>query len=154
MSRKKRKQKSSSDAESPHAGKLNEDDGVDPRYYFAPDRRAGSDHRKARQLCRQVTDTLHFVLHGDGSNELLNSLSVISVQPAPDTSRLLVLVQSDLPMTELQPDEVVNLLASQAGRLRTEIARSINRKKTPQLLFQFLPGQLGHDSGSRGSLST
>ncbi|MGI9519011.1 MAG: hypothetical protein ACR2NP_18305 [Pirellulaceae bacterium] len=119
-----------------HSGQINSDDGVDPRYYFAQARRSRSNHRKAHQLCRQVADTLHFVLHGDGSSELLSSLSVVSVEPAPDTARLLVVVQSDLSPEEVRPPEVLEVLARQSGRLRTEIARSINRKKTPQLLFQ------------------
>lgn len=119
-----------------HSGQLNPDDGVDPRYYFAVSRRANRNHRKAYQLCRQVADTLHYVLHGDGENELLSSLMVSQVLPAPDTARMLVIVQSDLPPHSYQPNEIIALLDSQVGRLRTEITRSINRKKTPQLIFQ------------------
>lgn len=128
-----------------HSGRINEDDGVDPGYYFAPDRRSQTNHRKAWQLCRQVSDTLSYVLHGDGSSELLNSLQVVQVRPAPDTARLLVLVQSDLPIEQVRPNEIVALLASQEGRLRTEVARSINRKKTPRLTFQLVHA---HDLGS------
>ncbi len=115
---------------------LNEDGGVDPRFYFGSGRRASRNHRKAAQLCRQVMHTLQYVLHGDGSSELLNSLSVLSVLPAPDTSRLLVIVQTDLEPAEVSLAELMAVLASQSGRLRTEIARSINRKQTPQLTFQ------------------
>ena len=125
-----------------HSNRLNEDDGVDPRYYFATSRRAARDHRKAFQLCRQVMDTLHFVLHGDGEDDVLSSLLVMQVLPAPDTARLLVVVQSDLPPEQVRPDEIIALLDSQVGRLRTEIASSINRKKTPQLIFQFWMGGL------------
>jgi len=131
----KRKRKITRD----HSDRINDDDGVDPRVYFAPSRRLRSNHRKAWQLCRQVQDTLQYVLHGDGGDEVLNSLSVVSVQPAPDTARLLVLVQSDLPFQQVQPDQVVAMLGEHAGRLRTEIASSIHRKKTPQLLFQLVP---------------
>ena len=49
-----------------------------------------------------------------------------------------MLVQSDLPPDQDSPDQVIALLDSQVGRLRTEIARSINRKKTPQLIFQLV----------------
>ena len=102
-------------------------------------RNAARNHRKAAQLCRQVARTLHYVLHGDGSSDLLNSLSVVSVLPAPDTARLLVVVQSDLPGDLCRPAEVIALLESQTGRLRSEIARSIHRKKTPGLMFQLAP---------------
>lgn len=121
-----------------HSGQINQDDGVDPRYYFAASSRENRDHRKAAQLCRQVADTLHYTLHGDNSSELLSSLMVVSVHPAPDTARLLVMVQSDLPSGSFRPDEAIAVLNSQTGRLRSEIARSINRKKTPQLMFQMV----------------
>jgi ribosome-binding factor A len=114
------------------------DDGIDPRYWSALDRERSAEHRKAWQLCRQVREVLIYELHGDGCNDTLSSLQVISVTPAPDTANLLVIVSCDLPVGSFSPDAVLALLAAQVGRLRSEVARSIHRRKTPRLTFQVI----------------
>ena len=90
--------------------------------------------RKAKQLCRQVADTLDLVL-GDCRDERLQALHVISVVPAPNSSRLLVTVSADLPGDEFDPQEILELLDQQTGRLRGEVAAAINRKRVPALAF-------------------
>jgi hypothetical protein len=66
-----------------HCDELRADDGVDPREYFKTGgQNRKRDQRKARQLCAQVRDTLDLVLSGDFDDELLRSLSVVSVTPA------------------------------------------------------------------------
>jgi len=94
--------------------------------------------RKAKQLCRQVAETLDLVLSGDCRDELLQSLHVISVVPAPNSSRLLVTVSADLPVEEFNRQEILELLERQTGRLRAEAAASINRKRVPALVFHVL----------------
>lgn len=91
--------------------------------------------RKAKQLCRQVADTLDLVLSGDCRDELLQSLHVVSVVPAPNSSRLLVTVSADLPAVEFDLRKILERLADQTGRLRSEVAASINRKRVPALVF-------------------
>lgn len=91
--------------------------------------------RKAKQLCRQVADTLELVL-GDCRDERLQALQVISVVPAPNSSRLLVTVSADLAGDEFDPREILELLERQTGRLRSEVAASIHRKRVPSLAFQ------------------
>jgi len=90
--------------------------------------------RKAKQLCRQVADTLDLVL-GDCRDDRLQALQVISVVPAPNSSRLLVTVSADLPGAEFDRQEILELLDQQTGRLRGEVAASINRKRVPALAF-------------------
>jgi ribosome-binding factor A len=90
--------------------------------------------RKVKQLCRQVADTLDLVL-GDCRDERLQALHVISVVPAPNSSRLLVTVSVDLPSAEFDQQEILELLDQQTGRLRGEVAASINRKRVPTLAF-------------------
>src|SRR5258707_14069168 len=68
------------------------DDGLDPRDW-AKGARPPVKNRKALQLCRQVERTLHLALAGCG-DPLLNDLIVLAVVPVPDSSRLLVTVQS------------------------------------------------------------
>ncbi len=99
------------------------------------DNRGRTFDRKTAQLCRQVANTLHYVLHGDGTNELLSSLSVVSVEPAPDSSRLMVVVSSDLELGNFGRAQILELLERQVARLRCEVAQSIHRRKTPQLYF-------------------
>lgn len=90
--------------------------------------------RKAKQLCRQVADTLDLVL-GDCRDERLQALHVMSVVPAPNSSRLLITVSVDMPSDEFDRQEIVKLLDQQIGRLRGEVAASINRKRVPALAF-------------------
>jgi ribosome-binding factor A len=113
---------------------LGPDDAVDPRTFF--DRRErGRSHRKAQQLCRQVAHTLGYVLSGECDDDVLRSLYVESVDPAPDSSRLLVTV-AVLDKDDTTPTAVIlGKLAAVGGKLRSEVAASINRRKTPELVF-------------------
>jgi ribosome-binding factor A len=99
--------------------------------------RTGShkDSRKAKQLCRQVAETLDLVLSGDSRDELLQSLHVLSVVPAPNSSRMLVTVSADLPPEDYNRRKILERLDEQTGRLRAEVAASIHRKRVPSLVF-------------------
>lgn len=97
------------------------------------DRDAG---RKARQLCSQVADTLNYVLAGECDDEVLQNLCVLAVDPAPNTSRLLVTVSLCVPDPTVDVAQVLERLARATGMLRCEVAAGINRRRTPQLLFQ------------------
>ena len=99
-----------------------------------PRLKSHNEGRKAKQLCRQVADTLDLVL-GDCHDERLQALHVLSVVPAPNSSRLLVTVSVDLPSAEFDRQEILELLDQQTGRLRGEVAASINRKRVPALAF-------------------
>ncbi|MGD9126791.1 MAG: ribosome-binding factor A [Planctomycetia bacterium] len=122
-----------------YCGELHEDDAVDPREYFKEKRNTGQQGRKSQQLCHQVATTLDMILSGECSDERLQSLHVLSVDPAPDTTRLLVTVESDLPPSEFDHLAILTALAAETGHLRTEIAQSIHRKKVPALVFNLVP---------------
>lgn len=121
-------------------GEIQPDDGIDPNEFFRPSRKQNSNHRKAYQLCHQVADTLSLVLNGEFGDEL-RDLRVVSVAPAPDASQLLVLVAPAVEGSILEPNAVAVKLAAAAGRLRSEVATAITRKRAPKLLFQFVAGQ-------------
>ena len=111
------------------------DDGLDPREFFKPVRNR-RDNRKDWQVCRQVFETLNYVLSGDSHDDVLRSLLVCEVVPAPDATRLLVTVQpldvdggTDLAV-------ILQRLQQATGRLRAEVARSISRRKVPELVFR------------------
>ncbi len=111
------------------------DDGIDPRELAHKDR-PRKEQRKARQLCAQVADTLNLVLSGECNDDLLRNLQVVSVEPAPDASQLLVTVGAAVPGQPLDPAEVLVRLNAVAGKLRSEVAAAITRKRTPKLLFR------------------
>ena len=119
-----------------HCGIIRDDDAIDPRHYFANKRKSKSKHRKAFQLCRQVSDTLQLVLTDD--DPVLEGLAVVDVVPAPDSRRMLVIlgVDSDMVLSATQIEEMMVRLREHTPRLRSEVARTISRRKTPQLMFE------------------
>jgi len=117
---------------------LHPDDGADPKLFFRPQKPANRPDRKTLQLCAQVADTLNLVLSGECGDEVLQSLQVIAVKPAPDSSQLLVLVGSVLKDHSTNPATVLERLHAAAGRLRNEVAAAITRRRAPRLLFQFV----------------
>ena len=117
-----------------HCGELRDDDCVDPREYFRPTASSGR-QRKTRQLCSQVAQALAQILASEFDDDLLLGLTVLAVEPAPNESQLLVILQSD----QAEPaarEETVRRLIQAAGFLRSEIAAAITRKHAPQLLFR------------------
>ena len=99
----------------------------------------GGADRKTLQLCSQVADTLNYVLSGDCDDELLQDLQVMSVVPAPNASQLLVTVYPVVATeASFDPAEVRRRLLAAVGRLRSEVAASITRRKAPKLLFQVI----------------
>ena len=106
------------------------DDGIDPR--FVPKYPPGKvSNRKALQLCREVERVLSMAFEG----ELLRDLTVESVVPAPDSSRLLVTLRFHGSATVATTD-IHDALRIQHAKLRGAIAEAIHRRKTPELAFQ------------------
>lgn len=117
------------------AGEIYPDDGIDPRE-LARKKRPCKGQRKTRQLCAQIAETLSLVLSGECGDELLQSLQVIAVDPAPDASQLVVTVRAGLPGERVDPAEVLMRLDAVMGKLRCEVAAAITRKRTPKLVFR------------------
>lgn len=124
-----------------HCGELHEDDGVDPREFFKVGRQSGRTrtNRKTQQLCRQAAETLHQVFSGELGDEVLQSLNIVGVAPAPDSSRLLVTVQFAGPVEQFDVRLVERRLAACQSRLRCEVAAAITRRKAPALVFSIQP---------------
>ena len=101
-----------------------------PRKQF-PQKQA--DDRKTLQLCRQVERALAWAL-GDSDDDLLRELLVVSVEPAPNARRLLVSVAPLERLNDLF--EVIRHLEAARGRLRSEVAAAITRRKAPELMFR------------------
>jgi ribosome-binding factor A len=118
-------------------GEIRPEDGIDPRD-LAREPRPQKGDRKVRQLCSQVAETLSLVLSGECSDELLQNLDVVAVDPAPNASQLLVTVHLANAEEAVDSAEVSARLAAIAGKLRCEVASAITRKRAPQLLFRVL----------------
>jgi ribosome-binding factor A len=111
------------------------EDGIDPRELAHKDR-PRKEQRKARQLCAQVAETLSLVLSGECGDDLLQNLQVVSVEPAPDASQLVVTLGPAVGGERLDPAEVLLRLDGVAGKLRYEVAAAITRKRAPKLVFR------------------
>lgn len=91
--------------------------------------------RKTLQLCRQVAETIDGVL-ASSDDDLIRDLQVLSVEPAPDASRLLVTVRPIAPGADYAVIPVLGRLTEFAGEIRSEVAGAITRRKCPNLAFQ------------------
>jgi len=117
----------------PLCSELGPEDGIDPRDLLRQAaRKTGG--RKTHQLCSQVAEALNYALSGACNDDVLRALGVITVQPAPDESRLLVTVGPTLP-GPCDPVEALAHLEQARGKLRGEVAAAIHRKKVPELVF-------------------
>ena len=92
-------------------------------------------NRKALQLCSQIERELNGIL-ADSADETLRSLMVIGVRPAPSSMRVLVQVTPYPSAGKLSFEEIYASLESSQGRIRTEIASVIHRKRVPEILYQ------------------
>ena len=120
-------------------GQPGPDDGVDPRDFFKP-QSSRRDGRKDWQLCRQIAETLNFVLSGELNDDVLRGVYVQQAEPAPDASRVLVTVAPLGSDDEGDPAQILERLQAASKRLRAEVARSISRRKAPVLVFRVALG--------------
>jgi len=73
-------------------GEIHEDDCIDPRKFFQPERDNKENH-KGKQLCRQAFETLSLVL-ADCDDELMQFLNLIEVRASSDGSKLVTTVEA------------------------------------------------------------
>lgn len=119
-----------------HCAGLEDDDAMDPREFFREPPRAGKQDRKARQLCHQVAETLALIFSGELDDELLHGLEVVAVDPAPNTAQLAVTLRTTAPSENAEA--ILDRLAAVAGRLRSEVAAAITRRRAPKLTFRLV----------------
>ncbi len=89
---------------------------------------------KALRLCGQVARAISLALAGEFDDEVLLSLTVVSVDPAPNASRLLVTVTAE----SGDPDLILARLNGVRGILRAGVAATVCRKRAPELSFLVL----------------
>lgn len=87
------------------------------------------------QLCKQVLLTLRAALSGEVSSALLRELEIEAVEPAPDATRVRVVVRAGEVVDRVGVERVLAELGAARGFLRVQIAGAISRKRVPQLMF-------------------
>lgn len=93
------------------------------------------EHLKTAQLCAQVAEAISLAL-GEIDDDVMLALHVLEVTPAPDDTRLAV----HLAVSGEHDAELVHeRLERFGGRLRSEVAGAIHRKKTPALFYLLMP---------------
>lgn len=117
---------------------LGPDDGVDPRD-IPNGPRSNAFDRKTAQLCAAVKRVVDQLLAGESNDPVLSDLHVVDVLPAPNASRLRVVVELSSGSSDEQPNipNILDRLDRASGWMRSEIAASIRRRKTPDLTFAF-----------------
>jgi ribosome-binding factor A len=101
--------------------------------------------RKTRQFCRQVQRVLNLALTDHrGCDDRFQNLFVEDVTPAPHCGHLLVHVA--IP-ADRAIAEALGALQRDAGRLRTEVAAAIARKRAPELSFVPAFPDVGEEGG-------
>jgi len=112
-------------------------DGLDPRLE-SREQPHKVKNRKALQLCGQVAETLALVLSGECGDDLLRDLLVESVVPYPTSVRLLVTLLPAGSAADVPMNQYLERLEHVRGKLRTEVALAIHRRKAPDLIFRVL----------------
>jgi ribosome-binding factor A len=94
---------------------------------------------KTLRFCRQVEEALAIAFAGGCGDEVLGTLGVELVVPAPDAGHLLVTVRFLSQERIPDPLETLARLHKATGWLREQVAGAISRKKVPDLAFRFAP---------------
>ena len=115
---------------------LGPEDGIHPRRLLdTRSRRAGN--RKDRQLCKQIERALSLVL--PDLDSVLAELQILRVEPAPDSTHLLVIVAPCPGGPRPAEVEVAEALGQCATRLRYEASCAINRRRAPEISYHYVP---------------
>jgi ribosome-binding factor A len=121
-------------------------DDVDPGLFFddrGPSRRGTW---KLQQLCKQVERAASVTLAGECASDVLVGAAVLSVEPAPDAARLRVTVVLAPGRSAEDAAQAIADLRRAAQAFRQEAARSIHRKRVPEVTFDVcLAGEVDHE---------
>jgi ribosome-binding factor A len=117
-------------------GEVWADDEADPGVFFGATERSRKANWKALQLSKQVERAASLTLASECESDALAGAAVVSVEPAPDASRLRVVVCL---ASGASPEVLAEARAALAGctpAVRAEVARSIHRKRVPEIVFE------------------
>lgn len=95
--------------------------------------------QRAARLCKVVERVAASVLEEMGADEVLRHCDVLAVMPGASRARMVIEVGLRLSAQAPGIHDVYRALDDAHGRLRTEVARAINRKRAPLLAFNVVP---------------
>lgn len=103
--------------------------------------------RKLAQLCAQIRRTIEMTLLGDFDDEVLQNMSVESVEPAAG-NRVTVLFTVHPPGSEMEKAEVLAHLEAARPRIVEEVVHAVSRRSVPELSFWVVrEGETRDDAG-------
>ena len=94
----------------------------------------GGESRKLLQLAAQIRRSLETTLVGECPDEVLQNISVESVEPAPG-NRMLVTLMVHPPGDALPKDEVLRRLDAARALLVHRVVEDVHRRAIPELSF-------------------
>jgi ribosome-binding factor A len=97
-------------------------------------------HRKDRQLCRQVQRTLEVALL-ELEDPALLGIHLLEVTPAPDASRLRVVLACARASDRATRAGISDALNRVGTRLRAAVAQAAMRRRVPELCFVLSSGE-------------
>ena len=119
----------------PRRDEVRPDEEADPTPFFHESDRSGKRNWKVQQLCKQVERAAAVTLAGECEGEALLGAAVAFVEPAPDASRLMAMVVLGPGKGMDDLAEARAALARSAASFREEVARTIHRKRVPEIVF-------------------
>jgi hypothetical protein len=113
---------------------------ADVHRFFGDGARSRKGNWKVAQLCKQVERAATGALEGEWTSDALLGAAVASVAPAPDASRLRVLVVLSPAKETTDVERARAALVALTPAFREEVARSVHRKRVPEIVFEVMPG--------------
>ena len=95
--------------------------------------------RKALQLCRQVLETLTYVLGAECGDERLGDLEVVDVVPWHNESTLRAALSAPAGTTTEMRAAYEEMLIEAQPTLRAAVGEAITRRRVPQILLVLQP---------------
>jgi hypothetical protein len=121
-------------------GEVYPGDEADIGRFFGDGEKSRKGNWKVQQLCKQVERTATLALSGEWVADALLGAAVASVEPAPDAGRLRVLIVLAPASRADDVETARRALSGLATRFRAEVARSIHRKRVPEIVFDVVTG--------------
>jgi hypothetical protein len=119
----------------PPTGEVCPGDEADVSRFFGDGDKSRKGNWKAMQLCKQVERAATLALECEWVGDALLGATVASVEPAPDAGRLRVVVVLAPAKGIDDVEQARSLLFGLTSRFRAEVARSIHRKRVPEIVF-------------------
>lgn len=114
-------------------GEIHPEDGINP--LFTKHKHHKNINHKIKRYCRQIHHTLDLTLMSCG-DERLSGIYIKEVEENPFNSTLVVLFCVPQNTSEDEIEDKYAVLNQLKGMFRKEIAKTINRKRTPELKIQ------------------